>query len=529
MSATAAALPDRTDELFGHPKGLYVCFFTEMWERFSFYGMKALLLLYLTKYHLFSDADGYNLIGAYGGLVYAMPVIGGLLADRWLGMRKAVVFGGILLVLGHLGMAIEGHPATRVDGVVTRDGGALQAFYFSLALIIMGVGFLKPNISTIVGKLYPQNDPRRDSGFSIFYAGINIGATVSGLLCGWLGETYGWGWGFGAAGIGMLAGLANFIHGQKHLMGHAEPREPEKLRQRVIGPLSREHLIYLGALAGLLVIWMLIQSHSLFLKIIPGVFEPSPVLLGMHLVTVCLLGGIGWFMFTRCTKVEREQMFIVLAFIVFCLVFFTLYEQTYGSWVLFSDRVMNHRALGVEWTASQLTSLGAFFILVLAPVCAWLWPRLEKAGCNPGKPAKSAYGLIFAGLSFLVLVWSARHPQANGLTGIWWFVFAYFVLEVGEMLLSPIGLSAVTELSVPRVVGLMMGGWFLGTSYSEVLAAALGKLSSIEIPEGAVLDVADALAKYDRLFVFSAKIGIACGLVVLALTPLIRRWMHGVK
>ena len=526
LSDRAACPPD---EFLGHPKGLYVCFFTEMWERFSFYGMKALLLLYLTKYHLFSDADGYNLIGAYGGLVYAMPVIGGLLADRWLGMRKAVVFGGILLVLGHLGMAIEGHPATRVDGVVTRDGGALQAFYFSLALIIMGVGFLKPNISTIVGKLYPQNDPRRDSGFSIFYAGINIGATVSGLLCGWLGETYGWGWGFGAAGIGMLAGLANFIHGQKHLMGHAEPREPEKLRQRVIGPLSREHLIYLGALAGLLVIWMLIQSHSLFLKIIPGVFEPSPVLLGMHLVTVCLLGGIGWFMFTRCTKVEREQMFIVLAFIVFCLVFFTLYEQTYGSWVLFSDRVMNHRALGVEWTASQLTSLGAFFILVLAPVCAWLWPRLEKAGCNPGKPAKSAYGLIFAGLSFLVLVWSARHPQANGLTGIWWFVFAYFVLEVGEMLLSPIGLSAVTELSVPRVVGLMMGGWFLGTSYSEVLAAALGKLSSIEIPEGAVLDVADALAKYDRLFVFSAKIGIACGLVVLALTPLIRRWMHGVK
>ena len=210
MSAIAAEVPARSDELFGHPKGLYVCFFTEMWERFSFYGMKALLLLYLTKYHLFRDDIGYDLIGAYGGLVYAMPVIGGLLADRWLGMRKAVVFGGILLVLGHLGMAIEGHPASSVNGVVTRDAGALQMFYFSLALIIMGVGFLKPNISTIVGKLYAENDPRRDSGFSLFYAGINIGATVSGILCGWLGETFGWGWGFGAAGIGMLAGLANF-------------------------------------------------------------------------------------------------------------------------------------------------------------------------------------------------------------------------------------------------------------------------------------------------------------------------------
>ncbi len=527
MSTTAASV--NSDEWFGQPKGLYVCFFTEMWERFSFYGMKALLLLYLVKYHLFSDANGYNLIGAYGGLVYAMPVIGGLIADRWLGMRKAVVFGGILLVLGHLGMAIEGHPASSVNGVVTRDAGTLQVFYFSLALIIMGVGFLKPNISTIVGKLYPANDPRRDSGFSLFYAGINLGAAISGVLCGWLGETYGWGWGFGAAGIGMIAGLVNFLLGQKYLHGHAEPREPEKLRERVFGPFSREHLIYLGALAGLLVIWALIQSHSLFLKIIPGVFEPSPVLLGMHLVTVCLLGGIGWFMFTRCTKIERQQMFVVLAFIVFCLLFFTLYEQTYGSWVLFSDRVMNHGALGVEWSAAQLTSLGAVFILVLAPIFAWLWPRLDKAGLNPSKPAKSAYGLIFAGLAFLVLVWSARHPEANGLTGIWWFVLAYFVLEVGEMLLSPIGLSAVTQLSVPRVVGLMMGGWFLGTSYSEVLAAELGKLSAIEIPEGAVLNIADALAKYDELFVFSAKIGIGSGIVVLLATPFIKRWMHGVK
>ena len=314
MSAPAvAALPH--EEFLGHPKGLYVCFFTEMWERFSFYGMKALLLLYLVKYHLFTDEHGYNLIGAYGGLVYAMPVIGGLLADRWLGMRKAVVFGGILLVLGHLGMAIEGHPASRIDGEVVRDAAALQVFYFSLALIIMGVGFLKPNISTIVGKLYGDNDPRRDAGFSLFYAGINLGATVSGLLCGWLGETWGWGWGFGAAGIGMLAGLANFLGGQKHLRGHAEPPDPARLRQRRLGPLTREHLIYLGALAGIVVVWGLIQSHSVLVPLIPGLLEASPVLLAMHAVSACLLGGIGWFMFRHCTRIEREQMFAVLAFI----------------------------------------------------------------------------------------------------------------------------------------------------------------------------------------------------------------------
>src|SRR5580765_6389225 len=236
---SAIALPaeaHRADELFGHPKGLYVCFFTEMWERFSFYGMKALLLLYLLKHHLFTETDGYVIVGAYGGMVYAVPLLGGLLADRFLGMRKAVVLGGILLCLGHLGMAWEGQQATTINGVVHRDAVALGVFYLSLSLIISGVGFLKPNISTIVGKLYPENDPRVDSGFTIFYAGINVGALFSSLICGYLGEVWGWGWGFGAAGIGMLAGLGMFITGQKYLQGHDEPRDAERMRKRVFGP-----------------------------------------------------------------------------------------------------------------------------------------------------------------------------------------------------------------------------------------------------------------------------------------------------
>jgi POT family proton-dependent oligopeptide transporter len=217
------------EEFWGQPKGLYICFFTEMWERFSFYGMKALLFLYLIKYHMFGDTPAYHLLGAYGGMVYAMPVIGGLLADRWLGMRKAVIAGAVLLCAGHFGMAFEGEQARLVGGEVQRDEGALQIFYFSLALIIGGVGFLKPNISTIVGKLYPQNDPRRDGGFTIFYAGINIGALFASLICGYLGETFGWKYGFGAAGIGMLLGLVVFLTGQIYLHGHAEPRQPELL------------------------------------------------------------------------------------------------------------------------------------------------------------------------------------------------------------------------------------------------------------------------------------------------------------
>jgi len=529
IAAPGYAAPAEHKTLFGHPLGLYVCFFTEMWERFSFYGMKALLLLFLISHHRFTQATGYDLIGAYGGLVYAVPVIGGLIADRYLGMRRAVIFGGILLVCGHIGMAYEGADATIVNGVVHRDGSALQAMYLSLSLIIVGVGFLKPNISTIVGKLYPENDPRRDSGFTIFYAGINLGAAISAIVCGYLGETYGWKWGFGAAGIGMILGLLVFIFGQPHLHGHAEARRPELLSERIMG-LMREHWIYLLAIASVGVVSLLLQQHSLTLKLVPDFFEPSPIELAMHAVTLCLLGGIGWFVIKQCSKVEREQMIAVLLFIAVCLVFFTLYEQTYGSWLLFSKYVMNKPMLfGKEVTASQLTSLGAIFIIALSPIVAWLWPRLEQMGINPSKPAKSALGLLFAGLSFVVLVYSARHLQSNGLTNFWWFALAYLVLEIGEVVLSPIGLAAVTQLSVARVVSVMMGGWFLGTSYSEILAAGLGKLSAIDIPDDGTINVALALSKYDQLFVFSAKIGIGAAVVMFVLTPLVKKLMHGVR
>ncbi len=518
-----------SDEFLGHPKGLYVCFFTEMWERFSFYGMKALLLLYLVKYHLFTDANGYNLIGAYGGLVYAVPVLGGLVADRWLGMRKSVILGGVLLCLGHFGMAFEGHAASLVDGQVVRDEQALQVFYFSLALIIAGVGFLKPNISTIVGRLYPDNDPRRDSGFTIFYAGINLGAFIAPLLCGWLGETYGWKYGFGLAGIGMVAGLVNFIRGQRHFHGHAEPSNPELLKQKMLGPLNREIFIYLGALAGVCALWALVQTHSLMLTLTSWLPPISPVVLSMHAVTICMLTGIFWFMLKFCNPVERHRMIVLLVLIVGGLIFFTLYEQTYGSWILFSDRLMNREAFGIEWSASQLSALGAMFILILSPIFAWLWPRLERAGLNPGKPVKTAMGILIAGFSFWILVYSIDHPQANGLVSLWWLVLAYLVLEMGELTLSPIGLSAVTQLSVPRVVSLMMGAWFLGTSYSEVLAAQLGKLSIVEESGTAELDLISAMTGYQGLFQLLVWVGLGCGLLLLLLSPLLNRGSHGLK
>jgi len=573
MSAIAAeASPDRADELFGHPKGLYVCFFTEMWERFSFYGMKALLLLYLLKHHLFTETDGYVIVGAYGGMVYAVPLIGGLLADRFLGMRKAVVLGGILLCLGHLGMAWEGRQATAVNGVVHRDVVALGVFYLSLSLIISGVGFLKPNISTIVGKLYPPNDPRVDSGFTIFYAGINVGALFSSLICGYLGEVWGWGWGFGAAGIGMLAGLGMFISGQKYLQGHAEPRDPDILRRRIFGPLNVECCIYLGVVVALPLIWLLMQLGQ-------------SVLLLQFAFAAAWLAWFGWYIFVRCTKVQREQMLAVAFFIASALLFFSLYEQTYGSWLVFTDRMLTKDFFpsiviteGKPWpwsivplvlapptvaialrlhdrratllvaaigalgftlflrdilvlpqTAESLEYLASWVLVLLTPLFGWLWPWLEKHGRNPSKPLKNALGLAFTGLSFAVLSAANASVTPEHLGSVWWLLFAYVVLEIGELCLSPIGLAAVTQLSVASVVGLMMGAYWLATSLSEQAAAMFGSFAALDIPEGEKIDIAVAKLKYGALFDHMLWLGLGAALVALLLSPLIKRWMHGVK
>jgi POT family proton-dependent oligopeptide transporter len=456
---------------------------------------------------------------------------------------------------------------------MVRDEGALQVFYLSLALIIMGVGFLKPNISTIVGKLTPRT--------------IRGAIRVHAVLCGhqrrrtvrrpdlrlprrdlW------WKYGFGAAGVGMLAGLAMFLWGQKYLHGHAEPRDPARLRERVAG-LPREWWIYLGAFAGVVAVWRLIQGTAL-------------VAWAMHVVAALFLGWFAWFI-ARCDRVQRQQMIALLVLILGVLVFFTLYEQTYGSWLMFTDRLMTKDmfpslvsdASGtLPWSiwlmaaspvlivlalrasdagtrgcraharrdlggrdgvgvlprcgagaadAGSLTFLGSFFIVLLSPFFAWLWPWLEARGANPSKPAKSAIGLLFAALSFIPLLVAARTVGPGAMASVWWLVLAYFLLEIGEMCLSPIGLSAVTQLSVAQVVGVMMGGFWLATAYSELLAAKFGKLASIEVPEGGALNVVEASGTYGHLFQMMLVIGLGTAVVFAVLTPLLRRWMHGVK
>ena len=530
-----------TDELFGHPKGLYICFATELWERFSFYGMKYLLLLYLTKYHLFSDGEGLEVLGAYAGLVYTLPVIGGMLADRYLGMKKSVIFGGLLLCMGHLLMAVEGHQAVQyaagtlltsditlnngavisagtllTETIKIQDLAALNVFYLALSLIVVGVGFLKPNISTIVGQLYSKDDPRRDSGFTIFYMGINLGSFAATIICVYLGETYGWRYGFGAAGIGMLFGLVTFTKGLKYLRGLAEPPNIAVLTEKIWGLISREYLIYLMAILSLSVFWLVIQHE-------PLVFAAQQVLLivsGVGLIAYAALKG---------SREEFQQMLVLMVLIGSTIVFWALFEQAAGSMTLFADRVVERNIAGIEITAGQFGSLNAGFIILLALPFAALWVWLDKFKLNPNLPVKFALGIIQAGLGFGVLVFGAQFPDEAGKISLWWLVLAYLIHTTGELCLSPVGLSAVTKLAIHRVVGLSMGVWFLATALSETLAMRLGKLAAIDSHSGELNSVSDNLIIYTQLFEFLMWIGIGTGIVILLISPLLKRGMHGVR
>lgn len=514
VSSPTSSLATDT-QFFGHPRGLMVCFATEMWERFSFYGMKYLLLLYLTKYHLFSDSNGLEVLGSYAALVYAMPVLGGLLADRYLGMRKAVVFGGILLVLGHLGMALEGEQARREGDQILRDQAALQVFYLSLALIVIGVGFLKPNISTIVGRLYGRDDPRRDAGFTIFYMGINLGAFAATLLCGYLGETFGWRYGFGVAGLGMLVGLATFLSGQRHLQGQAEPKDPELLKKQSPLGLNIENTIYLCGLLAVAVAWQMLQFHGAVGKL-------------LNAMSLAVALGLGWFIIFKCDPIERSRMIVLMVLTLSTVVFWALFAQSAGSMTLFADRVMDRNILGFELTASQFGALNAFFIFLFAPLFAWLWTTLARRGLEPSTPVKFALGIAQAGLGFGALVFGAASPNDAGLVAGYWMVLAYLLHTTGELCLSPVGLSAVTKLAVPSVVGVMMGAWFLASAYSEFVAAQLSKLAAIETVDGTVTDIGVALAGYTRLFTDLMYTGLIAAVVLMLITPILKKMMHGI-
>ena len=486
-----------TTDFLGHPKGLFVCFATEMWERFSYYGMRALLILYLTKHWEFTDATSYLIYGAYTSLVYIMPVFGGMLADQILGSKKAVTYGAILLVFGHLGMTVESNE---------------QIFYLSLALIVSGVGFLKPNISTMVGALYEEGDPRRDSGFTIFYMGINIGAFTATLLCGYLGEQVGWAYGFGAAGIGMLFGLIIFLWGQKYLEGLAEPPS-NKYLQKMNG-ISYESWAYISGIFMVLVSWFLVQNSQLVGQLLGGF---GAIFIGAWLLYALF----------RCAPDERDRLIVIGILILFSLIFWALFEQAGSSLNILTDRGVNRVIFGWEVPASMFQSLNAGFIFTIAPLFAMLWIALAKRNMEPSTPIKFSIGIIFVGLGFLALVYGMR--SSEGLqTGVFWIILIYLLHTLGELCLSPVGLSSVTKLSPQRIVGFMMGMWFFASAAGNYVAGLIARATASD-SSGVSNDVFDLTQKQSFMDVYTdvGLMAIGCGIFLAILNPILKKLMHG--
>lgn len=653
---TDMTAPSSEKTFLGHPRGLVICFLTEMWERFSYYGMRGLLLLYLTQHFLFSDERSNVIYGAYIALVYIMSIIGGVLSDKYLGQGKAVTFGAILLVLGHFGMAFEGEgsretlvtpagefavqaegrdnrrqlfveyegelrsvvfettnfaalgeerilpinedgvgdyvierdtrglvenicvvvglgcagpeptttlvlngerlPVTETDGVmlVEQDGRQLpleegsetdilvladasdassvmttfedgsystvvekqalyvNILYLSLALIIAGVGFLKPNISTIVGDLYPEGDPRRDGGFTLFYMGINLGSFLATWTCGILGIVYGWAWGFGAAGIGMLLGLLVFRFGQGWLQGVAQPPDPEKLKQKVVGPINIEIACYLSAL---LVIFVSI-ALLMYAEVVG---------------TLAMIVGIAMFIYmigysvVRLKGAARTRMWAAVYFAIAQIPFWSLFEQAGSSLTLVTSRLVDTNMFGWNVPTPVFQSLNAGFIFLFAPLVAWLWLWLAKRKWEPSTPVKFAIGVFGAGLGYLVLVGGMSSVGAAALTPVFFIFAIYWIHTMAELMLSPVGLSAMTKLAPASLVGLFMAAWFvysgLGNALSGVIAAAAGA----ETVGGQIVDVAGAKSNYIQVFSSIGYIGMIIGFLMLLIAPVVKRWM----
>ena len=496
----------------GQPIGLSICFFTEMWERFSYYGMRTILVLYLVKYHLYSVGEASMIYGTYAGLVYMMPIIGGYMADRYLGSRKAVTYGAILLVAGHSLMGFHGSAAFMEGDTVVRNEFYINIFFLALALIITGVGFLKANISTIVGKLYGPNDPRRDGGFSIFYMGINLGSLFSTLLVGYVGEVYGWNYGFAIAGIGMLFGLMVFLWGQKFLDGRAEPSNPAVLKEKSPIGLNKEYTIYLFGFVLVGLSWFMMHYDELVISMLG--------ITGIIMLAIILIYG-----YKKCTKVERERLMVACFLIAIQSVFWALFEQQAASLTLLADQQFDRTLFGWEMQASQVQMLNALFIVMFAPIMAWLWVVLAKRKMEPSTPAKFGYAMLIIGVGYIVFAWGMSLDSSSS-KNVMWLVFIYFALTMAELFLSPVGLSMVTKLSVSKIVGMVMGTWFLFTALGNNVAGWISALTgSADHGEGSgILDIVATMDVYTTIGYSSVGVGV----FILVLTPWLKKGMHGV-
>ena len=599
----ATGVPVLMQILKNHPRGLIILFFAEMWERFSYYGMRGILIFFLTQHFLFDDAMAGSTYGSYTSLVYLLPLLGGIMADRFIGTRKAVAFGALLLVAGHGMMAFEGRPATEtltyagqtyqidaegrgaarevsiiVNGQkyafeaaenglaienlpaasplpavlpsgeykidATRDLAGVNVFYLAVSFIIMGVGFLKPNISTIVGQLYPQGDPRRDSGFTLYYYGINLGAFWAAVLCGLLGQTIGWWAGFGLAGVGMALGWVVFVLGKPLLQGKGEPPAEANLNKPMLGPINREWSIYLLSILGVGVVWFMVQRNALVGWVLGAATVASLLFILYVIVKVCE------------SKAQRERMMLAMVLIFGSVVFFTLFEQAGTSLNLFADRNVDlsitpqaFQLLGVTvgtpaqvaaaglstsglWidatiTAAQTQSFNAGFILIFAPIMAALWAFLGKRNLDPNPTLKFGLGLLQVGLGFMIVVWGAGMANSAFQMPLLLLGLLYLFHTTGELFLSPVGLSEITKLSVAKVVSFMMAVWFLASSIAQYVGGWIAGLAGTETVGGQVLNPGLALQTSLEVFKLLGLWGMGIGVAFIVVSHFIKGWSHG--
>jgi POT family proton-dependent oligopeptide transporter len=491
------AAREHDTSFFGHPRGLSTLFFTEMWERFSYYGMRALLILFMTAPLAegglgFDTAVAGAVYGLYTSMVYLTTLPGGWVADRLIGQRNAVFYGGVLIACGHFSMAFP----------------TLATFYLGLVLIVIGTGLLKGNVSVIVGQLYAPTDIRRDAGFSMFYMGINLGAFIAPLICGYLGQNINWHYGFAAAGIGMVIGLIQYSLGSKYLgdaglhpAGAGSRDEFEQLKRRTI-VLS---LIVLGALA------------AFGAATYTGALNISPIQIADaagYMLLICTLAFFAWlYLGGDWTPVERKRLYVIGVFFLAAALFWSLFEQAGSTLNLFADRDTRTVFLGFSYPSSWFQSVNSFFVWSLAPVFAWMWLRLGDR--QPSTPVKFSLGLILVGAGFAVLIAGARLAQGGAQVSPMWLIVVYLLHTAGELCLSPVGLSAMTKLAPARIGGLMMGVWFLATSVGNFIAGRLaGFYEAMPLP---------------TLFTNIALFGIIAGVLLLVFSPVIKKQMGGVN
>jgi POT family proton-dependent oligopeptide transporter len=460
MADPAASLNTSLDtSFFGHPRGLSTLFFTEMWERFSYYGMRALLILFMTASVAtgglgFDTATAGAVYGLYTSMVYMTTLPGGWIADRLIGQRRAVLYGGIIIAAGHFCMAFS----------------SLTTFYVGLFLIVIGTGLLKGNVSVIVGQLYSKDDIRRDAGFSIFYMGINLGAFIAPLVCGYLGQNVSWHIGFAAAGVGMTLGVIQYVLGSRNLgtAGLApspaeSPAAAARLRRTAIG---------VGVLLAALLAGFGIGAYTGAIPITAVQVADGA---GIMLLAIVVL-FFGW-LFTsgNWSPEERKKLWVIGVLFLAAALFWSVFEQAGSTLNLFADRNTHNVVFGWTYPSSWFQSLNSLFIIALAPVFAWLWVRLARSGSEPSSPAKFAIGLVLVGAGFAILIWAAKMAEQGVQVSPMWLTLTYLLHTCGELSLSPVGLSAMTKLAPARIGGLMMGVWFLAASVGNFIG---GRISS---------------------------------------------------